>query len=168
MVRPGGKCLWGIVAALGLAACVHNVPDLPRRTDFIGIPVTGDRSLLASLERAYALLPAVDRAYFAANKPGRIVLVDQGSGVLHTRPAELRLARPTIYFSRTWLASTLVHEACHIHLADAGLAPLDEERRCLQRQLATASAIHAPEREQRHIARADGTHIRTLPAAQDW
>ena len=103
-----------------------------------------------------------------ANKPGRIALVEQDSGVLHTHPPELRLARRTIYYSLTWLAAMLVHEACHIHVANAGLAALDEEQDCLARQLATAIAIDAPAKEQDHIAAADGTHMHTPQAAQDW
>ena len=89
----------------------------------MGIPVLGDRSLLASLERAYAILPEEDQRYVFDNGPGRIELVDHGSGVLHTAPPVLRLAPHTIYFSRTWLAGTLVHEACHIAYAPRALRP---------------------------------------------
>ena len=151
-----------------LGACAHNVPNPPRTSTFLGQPVLGDRSLLASLERAYALLSEEDRRYVAAHRPGRIVLVAQGSGVLHTDPPELRLAPPTIYFSKTWLAGTLVHEACHIELADARLSALDEERAYLARQLRTAIAVGAPERERAHISAADGSHIGVPPDAQDW
>ena len=159
--------LLSAVAAI-LCGCAHNIPDSPRASTFLGIPVLGDRSLLASLERAYAILPEEDQRYVFDNGPGRIQLVDHGSGVLHTAPPVLRLAPHTIYFSRTWLAGTLVHEACHIAYAAEGLTALDEERACLARQLPTAEKIRVPERETARITSADGSHIEVPPRALYW
>ena len=84
------------------------------------------------------------------------------------RPRVLRLAPHTIYFSRTWLAGTLVHEACHIAYAAEGLTALDEERACLARQLQMAEKIRVPERETARITSADGSHIEVPPRALYW
>ena len=71
MVNLWGKGS-GVLGILTLAAArAHNVPDLPRRTDFIDIPMIGDRSLLTLLERAWALLPPEDQVYVArTNRAG--------------------------------------------------------------------------------------------------
>ncbi len=156
------------LALLCLTGCVHNIRDEPRTSTFLGVDVAGDRSLLASLERAFVLLDNEDRQFVMGNLPGRIDLVEQGSGVLHTQPVVLRLAPPTIYHSLTWLASVLVHEACHINAAPLHLEPLPEERQCIARQLATARRINAPGRELGWLEASDGRHLEVPPATQDW
>jgi hypothetical protein len=152
--------------------------------------VDGDRSFHAYLCQALDRLSPSDRAYFFKAAIQAIRRVDSNSGVVQGVAADgrdirvIRLTRRTAFFSVTWLAGVLVHEACHVieprqslpvgsggerkDMASLSRARIAEENQCLARQLEALESMAAPATELTHLRGQDGSHALTSPALQDW
>jgi len=111
---------------------------------------------------------------FARRHVGRVLEVqrfdDVGMAVMHEPPVA-KLRRREVLGSQTWLASVLVHEACHRFQYVRGVEkhgtkypPDDEyygqkaELECLKRQQRVLERLQAPAHEIAWVRDADGTH----------
>ena len=95
---------------------------------------------------------------------------DVGMAVMHEPPVA-KLRRREVLGSKTWLASVLVHEACHrfqylrgVEKHGTKYPPNEEywgqkaELECLKRQHAILERLQAPAHEIEWVRAADGTH----------
>lgn len=132
------------------------------------------KAVNAALELLQSRSPA-DFA-FARAHVGRIREVarweEVGIAVMRT-PSVASLRRREVQGSPTWLASLIVHEACHrfqyVRAAERhGRREVPNwefsgriaELECLKRQAETLERIDAPAREIAYVRRADGLHYR--------
>lgn len=70
-------------------------------------------------------------------------------------PDRIALGARELAQSETWLASALVHEACHLTLWRS----VADERVCNAVQLEALKRMGAPQSEITHLASQDGTHV---------
>ena len=120
--------------------------------------------------------------YFAEQGITRIEQVNQNSGLYYEDPPTIRLTNSTTFFSLTWLAGVLVHEACHMRQYRQMLKERDNpyslsrrnfntaitEAECIAQQLEIARAVGAPQKEIRQITSEGGSHAYTPGHRQDW
>lgn len=134
--------------------------------------IVGSPKFAAQIRKALALLerrsPKVYETVCAY-----VRRIEQGSrsGMWAYRtPPTLELADVTSFYSRTWCAGSIVHDAIHSRLyhehraTHGGRVPHDvwtgpdAERECLRHQLAALKAIRAPGHEIAHCKKQRGDH----------
>ena len=157
-------------AALALLAAGQTIirPAIPVQSE--------DTRYIKAVHAALELLrtQAPEEYLFTRRHVGRVLEVqrfdDVGMAVMHEPPVA-KLRRREVLGSRTWLASVLVHEACHRFQYVRGVEkhktkypPNDEyygqkaELECLKRQHAVLERLQAPAHEVAWVRDADGTH----------
>ena len=130
------------------------------------------RAVHAALELLRTQAP--EDYVFTTRHVGRILEVqsfdDVGMAVMHDPPVA-KLRRREVLGSQTWLASVLVHEACHrfqylrgVEKHGTKYPPSEEfygrkaELECLKRQRRVLQRLQAPAHEIAWVRDADGTH----------
>jgi|TARA_Y100000310_G_scaffold339182_1_gene431094 hypothetical protein len=178
-----------IVCLIACSACQwHSDPVVEEPTSrglLYDVEIVGNRSFNSYINWAAELLEQKapgDLRFFLGQGIARIEQVQANSGIYYGASPAIRLTDTTTFYSLTWLAGVLVHEACHLAQyrqveADRG-NPFSRKVRdfnsaitelaCIQHQLAVARAIGAPQKEIRQLLSADGSHAYTTPSAQDW
>lgn len=157
-------------AALALSAAAQTIirPAISVQSE--------DTGFIKAIHAALELLrtQAPEDYVFARRHVGLIVEVkrwdDRGMLVMRDPPVA-NVHRRTVRHSKTWLASVLVHEACHrfqylrgVERHGTKYPPSDEyygqkaELECLRQQLAVLERLQAPAHEITHVRDADGTH----------
>jgi hypothetical protein len=156
---------------LGLACHRAGAPASPwvhgSRTEIVG-PEEFKTQVALALELLRSRSP--DSYEIVLENVGRIQAAER-SGMLPWRdPPTFELGRRTAFYSPTWCATSIVHDAYHAklyldHQRAHGDAPpagiwtgTDAERACIAAQIRAAEAIGAPWHELDHLRKADGTH----------
>lgn len=186
--------IWIVIIAVS-AACMGTVaPNASRQQIFLptinstlnispteisdptiygGIKINGNSEFIAQTRAALTLLE--EKAPDAFKKIQTYVgLIEQGehSGMwAWEQPPRYEVGDVTAFFSVTWYASTIAHDATHSELyAQYQLAHPGEdvpenayggveiERFCIGYQLETAKRIGAPQSELDYLSTLDGTH----------
>ncbi len=142
-------------------------------TIYGNIKIIGSEEFVTQTRAALALLEAKDIAAF--NKIQTYVgIIQQGehSGMWAWEvPPRYEVADPTAFYSLTWYASTIAHDATHSELYQQYAAAhpgenvpedayggVENERFCNGYQLEVLKRIGAPQHEIDHMAAQDGTH----------
>jgi hypothetical protein len=142
-------------------------------TNFDGIQINGKPAFIIQTRAALSLLKQKDLAAFKKIKT-YIGIIEQGqhSGMwAWEEPPRYEVGDQTAFYSVTWYASTIAHDATHselyaqYHAANPGL-PVPEdayggveiERLCNSYQLEVLKRINAPQIEIDYMSTLDGTH----------
>lgn len=174
--RPALAALGVVLALLAgrpLTQCSPPANEVALQTTQVGRPrIEGDEHFVAQVTSALDLL--AERAPDALGVvEGYIGRIRQGlhSGMrAFEDPPTLELADPSTFYSITWCAGSIVHDALHSRLYHEWLAahgapvPAAEwtgtaiELACNRVQLAALECIGAPAHELTYLAGQDGTH----------
>ena len=142
-------------------------------SNYGGIKINGDSKFSAQTRAALLLLDQKDPAAFRKIKT-YVGIIEQGrhSGMwAWEQPPRYEVNDVTAFFSVTWYASTIAHDATHSELYNQfqithpGM-PVPEnvyggveiERFCIGYQLEVAKRIGAPQSEIDYLSTLDGTH----------
>ncbi len=166
---------WFILAAcVGLSAPVSNTLTMPAPLKKHGkVEIRGDAEFTAQTHAALTLLEQKDPDAFQKIQT-YIGIIEQGehSGMWAWElPPRYEVGDATAFFSVTWYASTIAHDATHSELyaqyrsAHPGepvpentYGGVDIERFCIGYQIEVAKRIGAPQSELDYLATLDGTH----------
>ena len=138
-----------------------------------GIKIKGNTDFIAQTRAALTLLEEKDPEAF--NKIQTYVgIIEQGehSGMWAWEvPPRYEVGDATAFFSVTWYASTIAHDATHSELyaqyqiahpgelvPDDAYGGVEIERFCIGYQLEVAKRIGAPQGEMDYLSTLDGTH----------
>ncbi len=137
-----------------------------------GIDIKGSAAFIQQVAKALdSLEEKAPQAYKIVRE--YIGRIEQGprSGMWAAKtPPTYEMADPTAFYSVTWCAGSIAHDAFHSKLyhdhvkKNGGPVPdevwigIDAEKRCLSHQLAVLKKIGAPKREVDHCAKQKGTH----------
>lgn len=169
--------IWIILAttspiAVGTPPNAHPMPPSPP-FNYGEIEIRGDTKFMAQTHLALALLEQKDHEAFQKVQT-YIGIIEQGkhSGMwAWETPPRYEVGNATAYYSITWYASTIAHDATHSELyakyqaahpnqpvpvqAYGGVAM---ERFCIDYQAEVAQQIGAPQNEVDYLFTLDGTH----------
>jgi hypothetical protein len=142
-------------------------------TIYGNIKIIGSEAFLGQTRAALALLEANDKAAFDKVQT-YVGIIEQGehSGMWAWEvPPRYEVGDPTAFYSVTWYASTIAHDATHSELyhqyaaahpgeyvPDDVYGGVEIERFCNGYQLEVLKRIGAPQAEIDHMAAQDGTH----------
>lgn len=154
------RILFGLVALLLLAAgCAsRNVSQAPH---FDSLAIVGSPKFVDQVERALTLLKFQSpESYHEVTNYVGIIQEDEHSGMeAEHQPPIFQLNDRSAFYSVTWCAGVIVHDATHsklyhdYHALHRGTVPAETwtghaaERICLDQQLRTLTEIGAPQRE---------------------
>jgi hypothetical protein len=153
--------------------------DIPHDDVIFGISVTGSNSFRLQIARSLLLLKIADPvAYLRVTNSIGIIRQDSRSVTFVTNlPPLITLSSTSAFYSVTWCASVLAHEAHHFELARregttsafrpyyGGRLPPGykdfqrNESDCLKVQARVLRQVGAPESEIRYIRSLTGTHF---------
>lgn len=166
------KTLIAALALLALTGC-----QALQRTDVIPAPpapieIVGDERFTQQVRSALSLLAerAPDEFREISRYVGRIRHAERSGMRAYDEPPTYELADPTAFYSVSWCAGTIAHDAFHSKLyhdyrAEHGEpVPSDvwtgqrAEQRCNAFQLAVLRKVRAPDREIDWMLSQDGSH----------
>lgn len=140
---------------------------------FNGIEIIGDSRYVKQIRQALSLLKRKAPRQFSTVRRyiGRIEDYQRSGMAPWEHPPTFYLGRVSAFYSITWCASCIVHDAHHAKLyadnAKGDKPPKPAlysgekvERACIHRQIAVSRKIGAPEIELRHLRAQHGQHIR--------
>jgi hypothetical protein len=136
------------------------------------IEIRGSEAFVRQTKDALKLLEAkAPSAYFTIEKcVGRIESAARSAMMARATPPTYAVGDPTAFYSITWYAGTIAHDAIHCkqywdyRKARGASVPADiwtgqaAELEAIRYQLWVMSAIGAPAHEMRHIRAQDGKH----------
>jgi hypothetical protein len=140
------------------------VPILPRPgpTAYGGILITGSPEFVEQTRQALSLLEAeAPAAYAKVQAYVGIIAQGEHSGMwAWEEPPRYEVGDATAFYSVTWYASTVAHDALHSELYHTGQEweGVDVENFCNGYQLTVLEQIGAPQNEIDYLAGLDGTH----------
>jgi hypothetical protein len=146
-----------LVAALALAAGGCREAE-----SFHGVAIVGSEEFTDQIRAALALIREKSPDDFALiSKHVRRVEEHARSG-MELSSSTCQLAPASAYYSLTWCAGCIAHEAHHARLAESpshtyGLA--EEELDCIAFQRAVSERLGAPDWELDYLATLDGSHF---------
>lgn len=157
----------GIVIGLSLACS-----SVPTSSRVLGIRTVGSPAFLRQTAQALLVLKSEDPGSFATVAEYIAVIREsERSGMnVHSKLPTYEVSRITAFYSVSWYASTIVHDAVHAklyfdHLRENGPpVPADRwtgtniEKQAIAEQLKTLRAIRAPVHEISYAEGLDGTH----------
>jgi len=159
-----------ITAGFALSACAAAPPKASEVTRHP--TVVGDAAFTERVGAALALLAsrAPEAHELVVTYVGRVGQSARSGMNVHADPPTLELADVTVFYSVTWCAASIVHDAQHAKLYTDyardhdGPVPAEiwtgqaAEQACMRAQHAALLDIGAPERESTYLAGLDGTH----------
>lgn len=182
--RSAGRS-WLYIGMVASSLCL--LPGCWEATcDVDNIQVRGSEEIVSQTEAALALLKesAPDAYQRAQEYIGAIAEGPRSTMDASRTPPTFWVNGETAFYSVTWYACVIAHEATHSKLyhecleAHGGPVPYDAwgsfeaERTCIEFQMDVAERIGAPQYEIDHLAAQDGTHGDTNGNGQtdimDW
>ena len=128
---------------------------------FGGIRLTGSPEFITQTRRALALLQAkAPGAFLKIQTYVGIIAEGQHSGMwVWEVPPRYEVGDPTAFYSVTWYASTIAHDATHSELYHNGQPweGVEVEKFCDAYQLTVLKQIDAPQNEIDYLSGLDGT-----------
>ncbi len=149
------------------------VPTTEEPTTYGGIKIEGNQAFIDQTRAALALLESLaPDAFLKTQKYVGLIQQGQHSGMwAWEEPPRYEVGDPTAFYSVTWYASTIAHDATHSELyhqyeaahpgepvPDDAWGGIEIERFCIGYQLNVAQRIGAPASELEYLASLDGTH----------
>jgi hypothetical protein len=149
------------------------VPTTDDPTIYGGIKIEGSQAFIDQTRAALALLESLaPDAFLKTQKYVGVIQQGQHSGMwAWEEPPRYEVGDPTAFYSVTWYASTIAHDATHSELyhqyqaahpgepvPDDAWGGVEIERFCIGYQLDVARRIGAPASEVEYLASLDGTH----------
>ncbi|MGS2722495.1 hypothetical protein ACVBEJ_02040 [Porticoccus sp. GXU_MW_L64] len=167
-----------IVALLPACAANKEVATVeqsaPANIDYRSeLVIEGDEDFTQKTRAALELLHTTDPELtnFIARYVKRIKQSQRSGMAAYETPPTFYVGAATANASRTWYASTIVHDSYHSYLYFEALAKskdgeveqdqwagFEAERQCNAFQLKAMKAFNAPEHEIQHLLSQDGTH----------
>jgi hypothetical protein len=166
-------------ACLGTIFSITNTPVNTTQTptedgsNYGGIQINGKPDFITQTRAALTLLEQKDPAAFGKIKT-YIGIIEQGqhSGMwAWEKPPRYEVGDQTAFYSVTWYASTIAHDATHSELyaqyqashpgqsvPESAFAGVEIERFCNGYQLEVLKRIGAPQGEIDYMSTMDGTH----------
>jgi len=178
-----------LVACVGLSVpvtntpLVHPMPPSPP-SNYGEIEIRGDARFTAQTRAALMLLDQKDPDAFKKIQT-YVGIIEQGmhSGMwAWETPPRYEVGDATAFFSVTWYASTIAHDATHSELyaqyqaahpgepvPEDAYGGVEMERFCIKYQTEVAKRIGAPQSEMDYLSTLDGTHCDLdLDGDCDW
>jgi hypothetical protein len=165
--------LWIIALVCGMAYLRMSLPTIADATRYGGIKIVGTTEFVTQTRAALALLEQKDPQAFAKIQT-YIGIIEQGdhSGMWAWEdPPRYEVGDATAFFSVTWYASTIAHDATHSELyvqyqrkhpgqpvPQQAYSSVEVEIFCNTYQLKVLQHIGAPENEVDYMATLDGSH----------
>ncbi len=165
-------CMGIVMPAIHARQTLHPMPPSPP-SHYGGIEIRGDAKFVIQTRAALILLDQKAPAAFEKIQT-YVGMIEQGehSGMwAWETPPRYEVGDATAFFSVTWYASTIAHDATHSELyaqyqaahpnqpvPEDAYGGVEVERFCIGYQLDVSKQIGAPQSEMDYLSTLDGTH----------